>query len=399
MKKYIILTPTLGNMGGAQMYAANKCIYLENHGWEVNVFYYQDFPIKIKSLKKHKSNLIPDFSYGFYFIPAKRRREILDQIKAFVNNNDNVIVESHLISLAYWGELVAKEVGGRHIINFLEEEVPVFNDRQSAFCLYKLKRWEFMNAQEMSLRRVFKKKFKDEFLQYEHRVNFMCTNVVDESDDKHYDFNTCDYSILSIGRLDKPYVFSMLEEIKKFVREFSQHTFNLIFVGGSNSGEEEDRIPTVFHEFSNVNVYMLGFTFPIPLSILKLADVGIASSNSILVTAELGIPTIAVDMYDYNAIGVYGYTTHNKFLRTDEPITPISVLLKDVLIDDTYPKSEPSSANYSDAMDKEFEKEVAFLKKSSGNEKVYYNVDAIYSRKKHLISHLKWYIHEKLGVK
>jgi len=399
MNRYIILTPALGNMGGSQMYTANKCIYLENHGWEVNVFYYLDFPIKIKSLEKHKSNLIPDLSYGFYFIPSKRRREILNRIKAFVRKDDNVIVETHLLSLANWGELVAEEVGGRHIINFLEEGVPVFNDRQSAFFEFKLKNWEFINAHEMNLHRVFKEHFKEDFLQYEHRIDFMCTNVVDESDDTHYDFKVSDYTILSIGRLDKPYVVTMVEEIKKFVSEFSQQTFNLIFVGGSNSGEEENRIPAVFHEFGNVNVYMLGFTFPVPLSIIQSADVGIASSNSILVTADLGIPTIAVDMYDYNAIGVYGYTTQNKFLRTDEPVIPISTLLKDVLLADMYPKSEQSSASYSDAMEKEFEKELAFLKKSSGNDKVYYNVDAIYSRKKHLFSHLKWYVHEKLGVK
>jgi glycosyltransferase involved in cell wall biosynthesis len=396
MNRYILLTPALGNMGGAQMYAANKCIYLENHGWEVNVFYYQNFPIKIKSLEKHKSNLIPDFSYGFYFIPAKRRREILDQIKACVSKDDNVIVETHLLSLAYWGELVAKEVGGRHIINFLEEGVPAFNDRQLAFFEFKLRNWELMNAEEICLHRVFKKHFKEEYLQYEHRVDFMCTNVIDESDNTHYDFKTCDFSILSIGRLDKPYMVTMLEEIKKFVSEFSQLSFNLIFVGGSDSGEEEERIPTVFHEFGNVNVYMLGFTFPVPLSIIQSAGVGIASANSILVTADQGIPTIAVDIHDYKAIGVYGHTTRNKFLRTDEPLIPISSLLKDVLIEEMYPKREPSSASYSDAMDKEFEKELAFLKKSSCNEKIYFDVDAIYNKKKHLISHLKWYVHEKL---
>jgi len=399
MKKYIILTPTLGNMGGAQMYAANKCTYLENHGWEVNVFYYQDFPIKIKSLEKHKSNLIPDFSYGFYFIPPKRRRKILDQIKACVTNDDNVIVETHLLSLAYWGELVAEQVCGLHIINFLEEEVPVFNDRQLAFFEFKLKNWEFMNAQEMSLRRVFKKKFKKEFLQFEHQIVFMCTNVVDESDDTQYNFKVSDYSILSIGRLDKPYVITLVEELKRFVEEYSQNTFNLIFVGGSNSGKEEILIPKKFQKNDNVTVYMLGYTFPVPLSIIRKADVGIASSNSILITADQGIPTIAVDMYDYNSLGVYGHTTWNKFLRTDELVTPVSALLKDVLIEKMYPKREPSLASYTDAMEIEFEKELAFLKKSSGNEKIYFDVDAIYSRKKHLISHLKWYIYEKLGFK
>ena len=39
MKKYIILTNSITNMGGGQMFAANKSLYLRERGWDVSIFF------------------------------------------------------------------------------------------------------------------------------------------------------------------------------------------------------------------------------------------------------------------------------------------------------------------------------------------------------------------------
>jgi hypothetical protein len=70
-------------------------------------------------------------------------------------------------------------------------------------------------------------------------------------------------------------------------------------------------IPEKYKQLSNTNIYMMGYTFPVPETILEKSDVGIASANSVLVTANKNVPTICIDMNDYYAIGVYGYTTKN----------------------------------------------------------------------------------------
>ena len=359
-RKYVILTPEIGNMGGAQMYVENKVKYLRENNWEVCVFYYiYGENYKLPVLTEFKDNCIHDFLYAFYYIPFYERKKILDVIANKVGSADEIIVESQLITLAYWGELIAEKLGGRHIVNFLEEQVPVLTEKEYDFFRYKLKRWEFMNAGKWSLKRVFKERLTDELLKYEHSISFQCSNVVDENATYNGSFADCDYTIISIGRLDKQYVIPIVEEIKLFAQQNGEKRINVVFVGGSLDGTKETMIPQILNETNNITCYMLGFTYPVPANIVKMADVAIASANAVLVTADYGVPTICVDMNDSYAIGVYGYSTQNKHVRKDEPLVPVSALLNDILIESKYPRKAPQTSY--NQMKSEFDHQMDFL--------------------------------------
>ena len=80
-RKYVILTPEIGNMGGAQMYVENKVKYLRENNWEVCVFYYiYGENYKLPVLTEFKDNCFHDFLYAFYYIPFYERKKILDVI-------------------------------------------------------------------------------------------------------------------------------------------------------------------------------------------------------------------------------------------------------------------------------------------------------------------------------
>lgn len=389
MSCYVFLTPELGNMGGAQMFTNNKVAYLKKQGWNVQVFYYKKGgDIKLPELLPFRENFIKDFRSAFYYVPKWYLRKISRFISEKIGNPDEIVIESHLVELAYWGEALAKQLGARHICNFLEEQVEPLTEKKADFFEYKLKHWELMNSSESSQRRLFKGYYKSDFAQYANTVHFVCSNVV--TDEKlNVEIHRSDFTILTIGRLDKPYVQPMTERIRLFVSSHPEKTYNVIYVGGSPDGNLEKSIPLQYKNLSNVHVYMLGYTFPVPSSLLDLADVGIACANSVLVTADYNIPTICVDMNDHYAIGVYGYSTNNNFARRNEPQIDVAELLDDVLIKHCYPPKE--AINVADESAVEFKKQLDYLNKSH-NCVNYYNVYSLQSGKTILWANIKWYV-------
>ena len=245
-----------------------------------------------------------------------------------------------------------------------------------------------MNSGAGSQRRLFKDYYKSEFAEYENVVKFVCSNVV-SNEPLAVKITRSDYSILTIGRLDKPYVRPMTERICDFAARHADKTINVIYVGGSPDGSLEKVIPSLYEQLNNVHVYMLGYTFPVPSALLDKVDVGIASANSILVTADYNIPTICIDINDYYVLGVYGYTTKNKFLRQTEPKEDVSQLLEDILINNKYPKKDCLS--FEDESEIEFRKQVDYLEKSK-DFYGYYDVYSMYGKKAILLANLKWYL-------
>ena len=124
MKHYIILTGGIHNMGGSEMYTRNKIIYLKTTGWHVNVFFYnRGEKIYLKELEEFKNNCIPELQNGYYYFNKIQRNSIVDRIYSGIDSNDYVVIESQLIELTYWAELVAFKYGAKSILNCLEENI------------------------------------------------------------------------------------------------------------------------------------------------------------------------------------------------------------------------------------------------------------------------------------
>lgn len=342
MKKYIILTGAIGGMGGAEMYTNNKCQYLKSQGWETSVFFFLNRPIIIKELEEYKNNYVYELRYGYYYWSKKQRETIIERLCDGLTKDDTVIVESQLINLTYWGEMIANKIGAKHVLNCMEERIPPLTQNEAKFLEFKVKRREILNADPKSYKRYFGDKMKEEYLAYQNPLNPLCSNVLVDDDSIEIPVIVEDaMTILSLGRLDKPYIVPMLNELLVFIHNNKKRRFNIVFVGGSPDGMVEEHIRKLFYTLSNVNICLCGYMFPIPTKLMRKVDVAIASANSVLVSANFGIPTISVDARDFNAIGVYGYTTINKFFRDSEPVQSIGDLLHQVLILNKYPRKSP----------------------------------------------------------
>lgn len=385
---YIFLTPDIGNMGGAQMYVENKSAFLRSKGWKTEVFFYRKAEkIILPILSESRDNYFPDMAYGYNYVPGFQKKRILNQIKKRCREDKDMVIESQLVSLSLWGEAFARELGAKHITNFLEERFIPISIKEAEFLEYKLYHWQFLNAGEKRLKGLFRNYFKQDYLNYRNIVKYPCSNVVVESSKKDFNIEPADYTISSVGRLDKYYVLPMFDEIAIFAKDHIDKTINVIIIGGSPDGSVEVKIKEKYKNIHNIRLYFVGYLFPVPKDLLTKCDVGIASANSIDVTAGLGIPTISVDKNDSYAIGIYGYTTQNKFSRTDEPQTLISQLLEDILIKG-YVKNKKVSITDTEAQE-EFERQLSFLDKSTADYS-YYPVETTMSWDKRIVAQLKW---------
>ena len=157
--------------------------------------------------------------------------------------------------------------------------------------------------------------------------------------------------------------------------------------GGSPDGSVEKQIDDVFSNYVNVNIVQYGYIFPIPANLIQQADVAMATSNSVLVSANLGIPTIAYSIHDFMPLGVYGFTTNNKILRDDEPIIKTEILLDEILNQHKY-KKDLSHIVPQQSLDEVFKPQIDFLDKSP-NDHDAYNVMKIHSLLERLVANSK----------
>ena len=395
MQKYIILTPVIGGMGGAQMFVFNKAKYLVELGWDVVICYTAKIPVLIEGLSEYNSVFVPELAYGIKTYTTTQVKNIITKIcdQIHVGLQDNIVIESHLCYLAFWGEAIAEKLRGKHVLNFLEEDVPLFSSKELSFFEYKLKRWECINAAEQSLKRLFKEKFKDEYNQYNHTTTFYCSNVTsDEIDDSKIIIpDSSTFNILSVGRLNKQYIQTMITELYDFAVANNTQNIAIVFVGGSPDGSIERYISSKFSILKNVKLYFQGYMFPIPLRVIKCADVAICTSNSVLVSYEQGVPTIAVDANDNYAIGIYGVNTQNSVFRESEPKVPIGEYVKQIYMGEI---SYGYNYGCNDQCDP-FRDQIEFISKSSSDYK-YFNIHDIYSCFENMLNIIKRLISEIL---
>lgn len=387
MKKYVILTPAIGGMGGSQMYCYNKCLYLKDRGWEVCLIYFQNFEIIIEDLKQINSTYIPDLSYGIHYVTPQQRRNVIKKIKTYIGNFDECVVETQMVKLAMWGELIAEQLHSCHILNPIEEELHSLTDGYVNFMEFKLRRGELLNASEEALKRFFRSKYKAEFQNFFFTMVPYCSNVTSNNTLVPINYTNADYTILSIGRLDKPYIVPMANEICKFARYYPDKRVNVIFIGASTTGLVEKQLVSIFSS-SNCSLFLEGYRFPVPIQILDKADVAIACANSVLVSANCGVPTIVIDAFDYDAVGIYGYTTMQKLERCNEERIKVSKLLKDVLIDSKYKKAKVLNNDEIEARNN-LNQQIDFAEKALNKEHKYYNVSKVYTLIDYIYCNLK----------
>lgn len=383
MKTYIMMFGIANIVAGGPIYDANKIEYLEQSGWNVIVFPINDGDIYIEPLKKYSGQ-----SYEFIQEPISMftKKEIKKKISLLASRveptSDEIIIETGTDYTALWGELLARDLNAKHFIMFLDEKNPNVNNDTYAFYKFKYDRNELASISLDSLDYIFGKYFELHNKE-EHVLKACCTNSVKNIECKWLDsIPNADYSIGSIGRLEKAFVPIIVDGICEFSRKVPEKKIAVVFFGDADACNVEPItiIKEKLEKCNNIQMLITGYMWPIPEDAIKKMDVFVSGAGSARVSANCGIPTIKMDVITNAPIG-YVKDAKNCI---NLPLCKNNATLCDYLCETLLNGKNPEiynkiSVNEHMMWVKEcFDQHMKFIRKSKC-EKKYYPVEKIYN--------------------
>lgn len=369
---YIFLTHSIANIGGAEIYLRNKSNYLKKEGWKTYIFSCTKGDIIISDLKEYEKYIIPDLFIPPILFNKSTINNLVGKILGNIESNDNVhniIIESCNLYVALWGELIAEKLNAKHLIFSLQENDKIASEGLFDFLSFKFHRKELAGITPKSLQYLFKPFFNIPPEQ-SYYLHAFCNNPVEDIDltQLNHDKFHADYIIGNLGRLNKPYLNIAINDILDFTSKHKNLNFIVYLIGGCNKKNRiEKKIKKKFDKSPNVRLIITGYIYPIPLSLIMKLDVALCSAGSVIVTSNLGIPTISYSSHDLQPLGVFGYTTHNSLYRDKEPIIGGSNLLNDILIKKMYTKNK---CNFK-PIEYDFSSHLDFINKSTTDKKYF----------------------------
>ena len=330
VKKYVFIGCAISDVGGAQVYFYNKVKYCEKNGWDVYVFSGSKGYIHIEKLRKYEKFINQCFNEYPYLYSKHKVGKIVKWVLKCIdyNRDDEVLIECGGVPQAIWGELLAKECGGRNMVFLLSEELSASEKSVCNFLEFKWQRREFrcINA------KIMQDFFADKNLTEEqcYRFKAPCTNSMEDIEIPiELDLEPTKPVIGIIGRLNKDYVYASLAEVKKFAQNHPNEVYNVLIVGGGKRAYYK-RIKKTINDAKNLKVIITGLLYPLPQKMIEKMTVAIGSSGSIRLPWCLNIPSISVDLKSNKALGFLGYNTlHTQFSLANEELKNISDCLED----------------------------------------------------------------------
>lgn len=310
MKKlYIFFSYTINNVGGTQLYLRAKINYLERDNWDIIIFYYQDGLLQIKEFNKFKTYRIIELEYPANYYYNNKRSNILNSILSKIKNDyDKIIIESHTISLASWAEIVSQSINSKHFIYFVDESPHVISSYRD-FVGFKLKRRELAGISKDSIKGMFVNyKIESE----EYYPYLIAYGAADCILDVNYNLPNHNFDLIIgiVGRLEKEYIKSTINDIILFCEKNEKLKINIIYIGGEQSKNEiKDFIYQQYCRTKNVFLTFTGYIFPMPKKLIEYCDFCISGAGAAWAITKCGVPTLTIDPRDSLCNGILGVTT------------------------------------------------------------------------------------------
>lgn len=386
MKLYVFMATSICSIGGGSLYYKNKIKYLENKGWNILIFSFVKGKPSLSRLMSYEDCIMEELKFPPYLYTKRKRMKILTQVLKKINSEQyhQIIIESNHTAASMWGEYIASQTGAKHFIYALNEKDNKLGEEYLKFLKFKLERKELAGIVKQTVENLLSSYMV--ISEQQHYVLGACPGgAISNVEDVEFlepRIQEGKINVLSLGRLEKSYILPILQEFCDYANKNKELKFNLLILG-SNS-QIEKSIASMFTNVKNVNLIFLGSLFPIPLKLLKLVDVNIASSGSAGLTYKFGIPTISVDGNDYRPIGILGYNAKNRLFRSnEEPVQELGTLLDLIIKDKTVKKDFHIAEQMNLNMD--YSTHLQFVNDSNSS-KEYYDIKKFDSRLNNLIA-------------
>ncbi len=340
---FVVFMGDLHEMGGGPLFVLEFIRYLEKLNWNI-LLISTGVPIgknQVEELNKYIRYGNPVFRYK----PSEFSEVEIDIIKndylrEIKGKYKKVFVFSFYFEGALWGELFAKELGGKHVIcdvNEPKEEVIQKYISYKDFFSFKYQRGEFYSTAGMTdyiLNIFHMNHIKGDEIKEKMFYNPIQEYAVKEIEDIY----RLDYNIAYIGRPNKPYFYHVLEAVREFALNRKDKQVQFLIMGDAKNYYEYicKRLLIV----NNLKVVFLGVLFPIPKELYRKVDAVIAGSGSAQISAYEGKPVIVPNAINYMSNGIMGYTCDNNESVVSNNNTNRKIIndLEDALISKMYLK-------------------------------------------------------------
>lgn len=377
MKKYIIITMSICNIGGAEQYVYNKIKFLESCGYDVYVFSSMTRDILIHEFTKFKELIFPALMYSPFCFRNSYIRKIISIIKEKIHYemSDEIFIEANSISAGLWGEILARETKSSCYV-FNLQETHCYSKEEKEFLYKKLNEHKLSGITSKSVFQMLSN-YQFEFDDSMHWKAF-CNNVVDDCEDNYSKFfnSKAKYNFGCVGRLEKPFLIELLKSLIVYFKQNNDIEFNLILIGGSNKKGKAEKIRNLFSQVKNVNLIITGFLYPIPRELINNVDIFISTAGSADATYYENRPTIKVSPENSKPIGIMGGTfeVDEKSMYECDEQHNLQYFIDLILGDKVIIRHTDFLKCYYLTMYSEFERQMSFMVSNSKN---YYQAERI----------------------
>lgn len=341
MKTFVLFTFAIYGIGGTQIYARNKIKFMQSRGWNTCMVTTEPgSEILVSEMQPYTQGVFPELMRNPYLYSQHRRKkivtEVISYIKSFSTDSDEILIESNFMAITPWAELIAKKLKARNFIFLIQEDYNIQSKKLLDFFSFKYDRGELSVNTKRALQILFKG-YREIPENDDRCLSAYCSNVVEDCQSVlEGKLKEADYNIGSIGRINKPFVLPMVQDVVKYVETHPQKKFNLVFMGGSPYQKDIESIREVCETVKNLNLIITGPLFPIPLCDVQTMDVCISSAGACWSATDAGVLTISIDANDFKPIGIIKITTENSIHRGQTPPIPLENLLDDILVNHKY---------------------------------------------------------------
>ena len=323
---YILIGAAGGYISGGPIYQCNKAIFMKQQGWDVYYVSCCHGKVYIDGLEEFVVGVFTFIARPAYLFPQKYQWNLLELIKNSIPcMSDEIIIETGTDYTAYWGELLAERLKGRHIVTLLDEYNDKINRTVASFYQFKYDRKELACISDEVMAHIFGSLMPGPNV-VQYSVPCYCSNSLASTMPSWLDdIPAGDLVIGYIGRLDKRAVPVIIDGVKMFAEQNLNMQVVFLCIGGSDTKFDSDNIQNSFSDNRNVKVFITGLLFPIPVACVRKCDLIFSTAGSCYVGVKASVPTVRIhqltndvqgfvlnfggaDYYQYkNACTVYDY--------------------------------------------------------------------------------------------
>jgi len=377
-KTYIIMGAAGGYISGGPIYHRNKALYMQSLGW--NVFYITSCggKILVDGLEKFIVAQCTFLCRPPYMLPKRKQKKMIDYIikKLPSVNTYQLVIETGTYYTSYWGELLARRLHGKHIIVYLDEHNDGILHRDASFFKFKFDRRELACISPNAMIDIFGKYWNID-LNETVSVPCECTNVIEDIEScLNTDIPIADYTIGYIGRLEKKEFTTICNALMIFAKMVGDKKIVFVCFGDSTLHNSAEILSDI-RKVKNIDVFVTGFIYPIPLQAIRKCDLCVSSAGSATVSCKAGVPTIRMDVYSDKPMGFMKEVGCSDYVRYPNGDKLVDYLKSFFIENDAdFSISPYDISNDAELLTRNLDKHLSFLHLSV-KEKTYYDFSKV----------------------